>query len=364
MTRVRVKGFQIFKDRHGRWRCYHRATRFKVDLDKAPLGSAKFFAACEEITAIQRARDQAQPRPGTLGGLMAHFEAHDHFANLSPATQRDYRWCANFLSSIADVPVHALDTPMIAGIHDRAAKKHGWRRGNYVLTYLRQVFKFAVPNGLIPDNPALGVIPKGKPKGAAYANRPWSPTEERAMLAAASPALRVALALMANTGLDPSDAIRLNRTAVDGSTIYGLRGKTRVEVAVPIGARLRAALDDAPQHNAVTILANSYGRPWTYDGLSSAFHRLKRKLATEGTVAPGLTMKGLRHTVATTLREAGVDDRRIADLLGQKTTSMAGHYSRSADLAAKNRNTIETLDKANEQRREVVKPFPKPVKPA
>ena len=24
MTVVRVKGFQIFRDRHGRWRCYHR----------------------------------------------------------------------------------------------------------------------------------------------------------------------------------------------------------------------------------------------------------------------------------------------------------------------------------------------------
>jgi hypothetical protein len=26
MTHVRVKGFKIFKDRHGRMRCYHRAT--------------------------------------------------------------------------------------------------------------------------------------------------------------------------------------------------------------------------------------------------------------------------------------------------------------------------------------------------
>ena len=74
-------------------------------------------------------------------------------------------------------------------------------------------------------------------------------------------------------------------------------------------------------------------------------------------------MKGLRHTVATTLREAGVDDRRIADLLGQKTTSMAGHYSRSADLAAKNKITVQTLDQANDRRTEVVKPFPKTVKP-
>jgi integrase len=132
---------------------------------------------------------------------------------------------------------------------------------------------------------------------------------------------------------------------------------------LPIGQRLRASLEAAPKHDATTIVASTYGRPWTYDGLASAFHRLKRKLEGNEQVRPGLTMKGLRHTVATTLRQADVDDRRIADLMGQKTTSMAGHYSRSADLAAKNHNTIQTLDQANEQRTEVVKPFPKAVKP-
>lgn len=38
MTYIRVKGFQIFTDRHGKSRCYHRVTRHKIDLNKAPLG--------------------------------------------------------------------------------------------------------------------------------------------------------------------------------------------------------------------------------------------------------------------------------------------------------------------------------------
>lgn len=52
MTTVRIKGFKIFKDRHGRIRCYHRETGQKIDLVKAPLGSAAFFTECEKITAI------------------------------------------------------------------------------------------------------------------------------------------------------------------------------------------------------------------------------------------------------------------------------------------------------------------------
>jgi hypothetical protein len=57
MTTVRIKGFKIFKDRHGRMRCYHRETGQKIDLVKAPLGSAAFFAECEKITAIAEAKD-------------------------------------------------------------------------------------------------------------------------------------------------------------------------------------------------------------------------------------------------------------------------------------------------------------------
>jgi hypothetical protein len=52
MTVIRVAGFKIFHDRHGHLRCYHRKTGVPVDLKKAPLGSAEFFAACAKIAAI------------------------------------------------------------------------------------------------------------------------------------------------------------------------------------------------------------------------------------------------------------------------------------------------------------------------
>jgi len=63
---------------------------------------------------------------------------------------------------------------------------------------------------------------------------------------------------------------------------------------------------------------------------------LIRSLEKEGAIAKGLTFHGLRHTVATELRELGFDTRTIADMLGQKTESMAVHYkpgSRSSSEA-------------------------------
>ena len=44
MTRVRVKGFKIFNDRHGKPCCYHRATGIAVDLQKNPIGTAGFLS--------------------------------------------------------------------------------------------------------------------------------------------------------------------------------------------------------------------------------------------------------------------------------------------------------------------------------
>lgn len=363
MSRIRVKGFKIFDDRHGKPRCYHRATGHKIDLDKTPLGSAEFFTECAKITALTEAMEAKAPKAGTLGGLINAYFQTEHFGNLADATKRDYRKCADFLHPIRDTPVSAITTPLVSGIHDKAAGKIGWRRANMLRTFLSQVFRYAIPKGLIDRDYATGVIPKPRPKDRPYANRPWTVEERAVVLDQAAPHVRVAIALIMNTGLDPSDALKLTRRQIDGSTIWGGRGKTGHEVAIPVGPTLQAALDAAPAHDAVTILATSAGKPWTYNGFSTVWHRFKKGLEKDDLVQPGLTLKGLRHTVATTLREAGLEERQIADLLGQKTPAMARHYSRSANLADRNRITMETLEKENERRSKVVKPFNKTVKP-
>ena len=76
-----------------------------------------------------------------------------------------------------------------------------------------------------------------------------------------------------------------------------------------------------------------------------------------------LTPKGLRHTLATSLREEGKDERAIADVLGQKTPAMARHYSRNAALAKKNKKTLKSIRKRERVLAEVVKPSAKTVKP-
>jgi integrase len=68
------------------------------------------------------------------------------------------------------------------------------------------------------------------------------------------------------------------------------------------------------------------------------------RLEQSGALGPGLTLYGLRHTVAVILREIGHDERTIADALGQKTIEMARHYAKGADLRPKMRGVVASFD--------------------
>ena len=52
-----------------------------------------------------------------------------------------------------------------------------------------------------------------------------------------------------------------------------------------------------------------------------------------------------------------MDDRTIADMLGQRTLAMAQHYSRRANRARKLTGVIEDFDaEVNKRRTKIVKP--------
>jgi hypothetical protein len=124
MTKIRLRGFQIFKDRHGKWRAYHRKTRAPVDLDKTPLGSAEFFAECAKIAAVADAKG-AKEKPGTLGLLIKDYRTSATFQDLAPQTQFDYQKIFDYLHPIADTPLVRFDRPLVVRIRDKAAREQG-----------------------------------------------------------------------------------------------------------------------------------------------------------------------------------------------------------------------------------------------
>lgn len=355
MTYVRVQGFKIFNDRHGKPRCYHRKSGLPVDLQKHPRGSAEFFAECQRIVALS---EQATPeKPGTLGMLIAKYREHPAFTDLAPRTRADYLKVFDYLKPITDTELKRFDTPLVVRIRDRAAEKCGRRFGTYVKTVLSLLFAWGVERGHMKSNPAFKVKGVKRPKNAPRANRPWKDPELWAVLEAAPPYMLLPLSLMAFCGVDPENALKLPRHVVNGDTIDIRRAKTGEGGPRQIPAGLRDALAAAPRHDAPTLCANSRGTSWTVDGFNASWRKLKLRLAEAEKVGPDITLKGLRHTVANILSEMGHDERAIADVLGQKGIEMARHYSRGADKSRKLAALTTAFDAEMDIRRaKVVKP--------
>jgi integrase len=354
MTVVRVKGFKIFRDRHGKnWRCYHRATGIKIDLKTAPFGSAEFLAECARISALVNA---TTPKPGTLGLLIEAYRGHAAFLDLAPRTRSDYQSIFDYLKPIADTPLIKFDKPLIVRIRDKATTK-GRRQANYVKTVLSLLFAWGCERGFIATNPAAGIKSIRRKRGLPDANRPWSDEERYAVLERVSVQMRKPIGLMMFTGLGPADALTLPRSFFKENEIATNRTKTGEPVFWQCPDQLISILAEPPPHNAITLCANSNGRPWTVSGFNASWRKVKKRLEAEGVIGPGLTLYGLRHTVAVILREAGCDERTIADAPGQRDPKMALHYSKLADLKPKMRGVVKLFDaELNKRKTKAVKP--------
>lgn len=356
MTVMRLKGLKRFKDRHGKWRTYHRATGRPI---KSEFGTPAFLAELAALDAL--VTPEAPPKPGTLHALVVAYRAAPQFLTLAAATRRDYQKVFDYLQPIGDLALIDLTTPTVAEIRDKALLKHKFRFANHVRSTLSTVCSWAVERGLIERNPVVGVRQAKRPKDLPDANRPWTDAERHAVMSAAPAHMRPALALMMYAGLGPKDALTLPRTSYDGGSIDLRRSKTGVPVWWPLPKAARDIFAEAPQHDALTLCANSAGRPWTVDGFSASFRTLKKRLEDGGEVGARLTLYGLRHTVAVILRELGYADRAIADVLGQEEPRMALRYAKGADLRRNNAETAAKFE-AELNRRGTASVKPSPIK--
>jgi integrase len=348
MTVVRIKGFKIFRDRHGHERCYHRKTGIKIDLKTAPLGSAEFMAECARIRALTAV---TAAKPGTLGLLIKEYRAHAAFTDLAPRTRSDYQAVFDYLKPIDDTPLVKFDKPLIVRIRDKAAKDKGRKFANDVKARFSGILGWGSERGYVATNMAAGIKDIRRRKDAPDANRPWSDDERDAVLAACPAHIRPAVALMMFTGLGPKDALTLPRSFYRANEIATRRSKTGEPVFWRCPAQLAEILAAAPVHNAITLCANSDGKPWTVSGFRASWRPVRHKLELEGKVGSALTLYGLRHTVAVILREMGYDDRAIADALGQSDPKMALHYAKGADLKKKMRGMVDEFDVELDKRR-------------
>jgi len=338
MVAVRVKGLKKVRAK-GRVYYYHRKTGRRLE---SPFGTPEFFAEIAAAEAAIKGKDKSTP--GTLGMVIDAYKASRFFTDKREATKVSYERALSILDPLRKMPVSKITSGFAAELRDRLAEKRGRWITNYTLTVLSILMDRACEMNLVQFNPIEKVrhIPRGYDEPRA--NRPWRPDECRTVLEAAPPYMRVPIGLAMLAGFRKGDTLTVTKAAIKGDLIEVRTRKRGKNVRVPIHPELAAILSEAPAHDATTIAATSRGLPWSESGFNTAFQRLIGKLEEEKRVDAGLTMHGLRHTLATRLKEAGASDESIADLLGQDSLSMARHYSRDADTSKKDRTLIEAAD--------------------
>ena len=273
MTVIRVKGLKCW--RHpvsGIEYIYHRKTGTRIT---AKPGTPEFFDQVSDAERKLAGRPKA-PRVGTLGALIAEYRASHQFRELRPRTRADYDNVLSYLAPVSDAPLLDIDRAWIVKLRDRVFAQRKRAFANYVLAVMSIVLSFGAERGEIDGNPARGVRKIRRRSDAPVMNRPWTAAERDRVLAIAPPHLIVPLAIGRWTGLREGDVVRLPKTAYDGAVIRIVTGKRGVPVVLPVAQPLREFLAAAPPHQAMTLIANSRGRPWTQSGFRASLFKFLR----------------------------------------------------------------------------------------
>lgn len=347
--RVKLKGVKSYHEpKTGKVYHYHRATQIRLTADP---GTPEFIAQWQAAEA--RLAKAPAARPGSLALIIDAYRDSHEFKSLGRETRKEYDRSLKILSKLGELIMNDITSPDVVRIRDNLHQTRNRTAANKCMAVLSIIFAFAIERGWADANPVRSVKKVRGPKGASYKNRPWSKEELDAVLRRLPAHVALPFKIARWTGLRIGDIISLRAEFYNGSAIRRFTAKRDVLVSTPVARPLKEALDCRPFPTSESLCLNSRGQPWTLDGYQTSFFKEIRRLETEGIVGKGLTLHGLRHTVATELRELGFDPRTIADMLGQKSTSMAEHYSRSADLEEKLKPVVKKMENSDKKRTRV-----------
>lgn len=330
MAKIDVPHVKVYRDRHGKARCYFRRKGSPTVALPLP-GDPGFLTAYEAAMAAQPPKSDGagaeRTEPGSIAALIVAYYASAEWAALKESTQRTYRNMLDRFREKHGTKRVATVTPVhLDAIFESMAATSG--AANNLRKRLRRAFRLAVKMGWRRDNPVRetealrrrsdGFAPWTEEDIAAYERRWAAGTRER-----------LALALLLYTGVRRSDVVTLGRQHVRAGRIHVLPLKTSSSgkrLAIRIHPALQREIDAAPA--GMTFILTQHGQPFSAAGFTSWF-RERAEMA--GVM--GRTPHGLRKAAGRRLAEAGCTAKEIAAVLGHATLAEVERYTRDADQA-------------------------------
>ncbi|WP_175429670.1 tyrosine-type recombinase/integrase [Azospirillum argentinense] len=276
-----------------------------------------------------------------MGALFDEYQKSPEFKQLAPATQFIYARAIKNMETapdnVAAVRVSQFKRRHVLIFRDYFSETPGL--ANQMLTAISRIMSYAVDREIdgVEVNVALRVP---RLKGGEW--KRWTDDALAKAMAEMPEQLRRALVLGLYTGQRISDCLSMRWSAYDGQGISVIQQKTKEPLYIPCHPALKAELDTWKKDPrvAVTVLANSFGKPWTMNGFKCEWAKIKRKLDIP------FQFHGLRKTAAAKLAEAGCSDREIMAITGHRTASEVERYTREAEQKKRALSAMKKLEAA------------------
>ena len=299
------------------------------DADEASIEFLRAYT--DAITGLKRLRGKDRFPTGTIGAGCLAYMASDVFAALAPSTRDNRR---RIVSKIAEAYGRARMVDLRAKHIRQDMQKLDPHPANSRLKVWRHMCRYWLDAGFTETDPAREVVKRqtAKAKGA----QPWTRADVAQYRAywPIGTQQRLAFEIMHRTCASISDACRLGPAFVSNGWLIYRRGKSTTEAAIPMDGgpdwfehtdHLQECLEVAPRH--MTWLTTRQGAARSPKAAAQWFSR-----ACTAAGLPHLSAHGIRKHRAAVFRENGADIEQRMAVLGHETESVAGEYSRSADL--------------------------------
>lgn len=271
---------------------------------------------------------------------------------VAPGTMVFYRGAVSkfttFLGEKADAELVEITSDDVVNFRNHEAQTLAPKTVNHELKCLRMLFRAARRDKAITDDPCEFVsVTK---KAASARRRPFTISELQAVVSVAGDEWRSMILFGLYTGQRLGDLAMLTWANVDlqRDEIRLVTRKTGKTLVLPIAAPLRKHLEslptsdnpDAPLHPRAFSIVAKQGKTGSLsnqfaDLLSQAGLREKKAHRKTGdgvgrgvgSSTGGLSFHSIRHTAVSLMKDAGIPEAAVMELVGHDSEQMSAHYT-------------------------------------